>query len=52
MSYQLMGSILEVSEGEVLCPGICRGALAYRYEQGTIDGVDVSGVTVAFAADR
>ncbi|VXB36623.1 conserved hypothetical protein [Burkholderia sp. 8Y] len=59
MSYQLMGSILEVCECKVLCPcwigedpdnGICRSAIAYHYEQGTIDGVDVSGTTVAFAA--
>jgi hypothetical protein len=59
MSYQLMGSILEVCECKVLCPcwigedpdnGICRSALAYHYEQGVIDGVDVSGLTVAFAA--
>jgi hypothetical protein len=59
MSYQLMGSILEVCECKVLCPcwigedpdnGVCRSALAYHYEQGTIDGVDVSGLTVAFAA--
>src|ERR1700761_2501726 len=59
MSYQLMGSILEVCECKVLCPcwigedpdnGICRSAMAYHYERGTIDGVDVSGLTVAFAA--
>lgn len=59
MSYRLEGSILEVCECKVLCPcwigedpdnGICRSALAYHYEKGVIDGVDVSGVTVAFAA--
>ncbi|MGF6507430.1 DUF1326 domain-containing protein [Paraburkholderia sp. 32] len=59
MSYQLMGSILEVCECKVLCPcwigedpdnGVCRSALAYHYEQGMIDGVDVSGLTIAFAA--
>ncbi|MCC8396379.1 DUF1326 domain-containing protein [Paraburkholderia sp. MMS20-SJTR3] len=59
MSYQLMGSILEVCECKVLCPcwigedpdnGVCRSALAYHYETGTIDGIDVSGLTVAFAA--
>lgn len=61
MSYQLMGSILEVRECKVLCPcwigedpdnGTWRSALAYHYEQGSIGGVDVSRVTVAFAADR
>ncbi|WP_244816108.1 DUF1326 domain-containing protein [Caballeronia sp. Lep1P3] len=59
MGYQLMGSILEVCECKILCPcwvgedpdnGTCRSALAYHYEQGVIDGVDVSGRTVAFAA--
>jgi hypothetical protein len=59
MSYQLMGSILEVCECKVLCPcwigedpdnGVCRSALAYHYDKGSIDGVDVSGLTIAFAA--
>jgi hypothetical protein len=47
------------TEYNVLCPcwigedpdnGICRSAIAYHYEQGLIDNIDVSGVTVAFAA--
>nr|WP_284506686.1 DUF1326 domain-containing protein [Caballeronia sp. GAWG1-5s-s] len=59
VSYQLMGSILEVCECKILCPcwvgedpdsGTCRSALAYHYDRGVIDGVDVSGRTVAFAA--
>ena len=59
MSYRVRGSILEVCECNVLCPcwigedpdnGICRSAIAYHYEQGLIDDIDVSGVTVAFAA--
>jgi len=59
MSYRVRGSILEVCECNVLCPcwigedpdnGICRSAISYHYEQGLIDDIDVSGVTVAFAA--
>jgi hypothetical protein len=59
MSYQLKGSILEVCDCNVLCPcwigekpdnGTCRASLAYHYDSGTIDGVDVSGLTIAFAA--
>lgn len=46
MSYQLMGSILEVCECKVLCPcwigedpdnGVCRSALAYHYDQGMVE---------------
>ena len=56
MAYKLEGSLLEVCDCEVLCPcwigenpdsGICQSALAYHFEQGTIDGVDVSGLTLA-----
>jgi hypothetical protein len=56
MTYNLEGSLLEVCDCEVLCPcwigedpdnGTCQSALAYPFEQGTIDGVDVSGLTLA-----
>lgn len=56
MAYKLEGSLLEVCDCEVLCPcwigenpdsGTCQSALAYHFEQGTIDGVDVSGLTLA-----
>ncbi len=59
MSYRLEGSILEVCNCNVLCPcwvgedpdyGICQSILAYNYEQGQINGVDVTGLTFAFAA--
>jgi len=54
----LEGSILEVCNCNVLCPcwvgedpdfGICQSILAYNYEQGHINGVDVSGLTFALA---
>lgn len=56
MAYKLEGSLLEVCDCEVLCPcwigenpdnGTCQSALAYHFEQGAIDGVDVSGLTLA-----
>lgn len=56
MAYQLTGRILEVCDCNVLCPcwigeapdnGTCDAVLAYRVDQGTIEGVDVSGLTIA-----
>ena len=56
MAYQLEGRLLEVCDCKVLCPcwvgegpdnGTCEAALAYHIDQGTIDGVDVSGLTIA-----
>ncbi len=56
MAYKLEGSLLEVCDCEILCPrwvgeapdnGTCQTALAYHFEQGTIDGIDVSGLTLA-----
>jgi len=56
MASKLEGSILEVCDCKVLCPcwigetpdnGTCQSALAYHFERGTIDGVDVSGLTLA-----
>ena len=56
MAYKLEGSLLEVCDCEILCPcwvgeapdnGTCQTALAYHFERGTIDGVDVSGLTLA-----
>lgn len=57
MTYRLEGKLLEVCNCDVLCPcwigenpdnGTCEASLAYHFEQGEIDGVDVSGTTVAF----
>jgi hypothetical protein len=56
MGYRLEGRLLEVCNCKVLCPcwvgedpdnGVCEAALAYRFDQGVIDGVDVSGLTLA-----
>ncbi len=59
MSYQLEGRLLEVCDCEVLCPcwigedpdnGTCEAALAYHVDRGTVDGVDISGRTLALIA--
>jgi hypothetical protein len=59
MGYHIQGDLLEVCDCNTLCPcwigedpdnGTCRSALAYRIETGTIDGVDVSGLTFALTA--
>jgi hypothetical protein len=56
MTYKLEGSILEVCDCKVLCPcwigeapdnGTCQSAVAYHVDRGIIDGVDVSGLTLA-----
>jgi hypothetical protein len=53
MAYSLEGDLLEVCTCNVLCPcwigedpdgEVCQSTLAYRFERGEIDGVDVSGV--------
>jgi hypothetical protein len=59
MTYKLEGSILEVCDCEILCPcwvgeapdnGTCQAAVAYHFDRGTVDGVDVSGLTLAVNA--
>ncbi len=59
MAYTLEGSILEVCDCNVLCPcwigedpdnGTCDSVIAYHIERGSIDGVDVSGLTMAMLA--
>jgi hypothetical protein len=56
MAYQLEGQLLEVCDCNVLCPcwigedpdnGTCLAMQAYHIEKGTINGVDVSGLTIA-----
>lgn len=56
MSYTLEGQLLEVCDCKVLCPcwigedpdnGTCDSVVAYLIEQGTIEGVDVSGLALA-----
>ena len=59
MAYKLEGKLLEVCNCNVLCPcwigedpdnGTCDTVVAYHIEQGTIDGIKVSGLTLALAA--
>jgi hypothetical protein len=54
--YQFQGTLLEACNCDVLCPcwigedpdnGTCQSVLAYNLDQGTIRGVDVSGLTLA-----
>jgi hypothetical protein len=56
MGYELEGELLEVCTCKILCPcwvgedpdgGICEGVLAWRINRGTVNGVDVSGRTIA-----
>ena len=56
MGYKLEGELLEVCNCDVLCPcwigenpdrGTCESSLAYHFTSGEIDGVDISGLTVA-----
>jgi hypothetical protein len=57
MTYHLEGRLLEVCDCRVLCPcwigedpdnGTCDSAMAYHFDSGQIDGVDVTGRTIAF----
>ncbi len=59
MAYRLEGSILEVCDCRVLCPcwigedpdnGTCDAVVAYHFDRGDINGVDVSGPTLAIEA--
>jgi len=58
MAYEIEGRLLEVCTCEVVCPcwvgldpdgGTCDSALAWAVDTGTIEGVDVSGLTVALS---
>jgi hypothetical protein len=59
MGYHLEGRLLEVCNCRVLCPcwigedpdfGTCDTIVAWRFDKGTINGVDVSGRTIALIA--
>ncbi len=59
MAYHLEGRLLEVCNCRVLCPcwigedpdfGTCDTMLAWHFDKGTIDGVDVAGNTIALIA--
>ncbi|NIV46844.1 MAG: DUF1326 domain-containing protein [Gammaproteobacteria bacterium] len=56
MGYKLEGTMLEACTCNAICPcwvgedpdtGTCDGTLAWHFEKGQIDGVDVSGLTFA-----
>jgi hypothetical protein len=56
MAYQLEGRLLEACNCEVLCPcwvgedpdpGTCDAVVAWHVDRGVIDGIDVSGRTIA-----
>ena len=58
MAYDIQGKLLEVCTCNVLCPcwigenpdnGTCDSALAWQVESGEIEGVDVSGLTLALS---
>jgi hypothetical protein len=57
-TYQLEGRLLEVCSCDVLCPcwigadpdgGTCDAAVGWHIDTGTIQGVDVSGLTIAIS---
>jgi len=59
MAYELEGKLLEVCDCNVLCPcwigenpdnGTCDTVVAYNIEKGHVNGIDVSGLTLALAA--
>ena len=59
MAYHLEGRLLEVCDCRVLCPcwigedpdnGTCDTIVAYHFDQGVIDGVDVTNRTLAIVA--
>jgi hypothetical protein len=56
MAYEIEGRLLEVCTCNVLCPcwvgedpdgGTCDSVLAWHLDSGTIEGVDVAGITLA-----
>jgi hypothetical protein len=59
MSYHLEGRLLEVCNCRVLCPcwigedpdnGTCDTIVAWHFDKGTVEGIDVSGMTIAVIA--
>ena len=59
MAYDLKGSLLEVCTCKVVCPcwvgadpdgGQCEGTMAWHFEKGDINGVDVSGLSLGLVA--
>jgi hypothetical protein len=59
MAYHLEGRLLEVCDCRVLCPcwigedpdnGTCDSVLAYHFDSGAIEGIDVTGRTLALVS--
>ena len=59
MAYKIEGALLEVCTCNTLCPcwvgedpdgGVCEGTFGWRVDSGTIEGVDVSGITLGMVA--
>ncbi|MEO5765350.1 MAG: DUF1326 domain-containing protein [Casimicrobiaceae bacterium] len=59
MGYHLEGRLLEVCNCKVLCPcwigedpdfGTCDTIVAWHFDKGTVDGIDVTGRTLAMLA--
>jgi len=62
MVWNVSGQLIEFCSCNIMCPcwlgpapqpdqGWCSGALVYDIAQGQIDGIEVGGTTVVFAAD-
>ena len=60
MAYDLSGALLEVCTCNILCPcwvgedpdnGTCQSIMAWHFDSGAIDGVDVAGLTFAGVMD-
>ena len=62
MAWNVSGQLIEFCSCNIMCPcwlgpapqpdqGWCSGALVYDIAQGQIDGIEVGGTTVVFAAD-
>jgi hypothetical protein len=60
MPYHLEGRMLEACSCDAICPcwigqdpdgGKCLGTIAWHFDKGHVDGIDVSGLTIAVAAD-
>ncbi len=60
MAYDLNGSLLEVCTCDILCPCWvgedpdsvpCQSIMAWHFDRGTIDGIDVAGLTFAGVMD-
>jgi hypothetical protein len=60
MTYKLEGRLTDFCSCNVVCPcwvgedpdgGVCEGAVTWHIDSGTINGIDVSGLTIALLAD-